>query len=49
MSGSTRFTLPPAVRRTVIAMLFAVAMFALPTSAGADQPGVAPNAIGAPP
>jgi hypothetical protein len=46
MSGSTRFTLPPAVRRTVIAMLFAVAMFALPTSAGADQPGVAPNAIG---
>jgi hypothetical protein len=45
MSGSTRFILPPTVRRTLFVTLFVVAMFVVPASAGADQ-GVAPNAIG---
>jgi hypothetical protein len=46
MFGSTRFTLPPTLRAASLATLFVVAMFALPASAGADPPGVAPNAIG---
>ena len=46
MFGSTRFTLPPTLRAASLATLFVVAMFALPASAAADQPGVAPNAIG---
>jgi hypothetical protein len=45
MAGSTRFTLPRAVRRTALATLFVLATFALPAAAGAD-PGAAPNAVG---